>query len=158
RHRLTMNTVMQGVWAYLLWRYTGNREIVYGVTVSGRPEDLPGVEKKVGIFINAIPLRTSMEETGGAADWLRSMQEVQAESREFQHTALTDIQRWLGVSGDLFDSLLVFENYPVSKVLGARQWKLEIMDIHMHEQVNYPLALSIAAGEEINIRFRYNAH
>jgi amino acid adenylation domain-containing protein len=158
RHRLTVNTVMQGVWACLLWRYTGRNDIVFGVTVSGRPEDLPGVEKKVGLFINALPLRTDMEEREGAVDWLRSIQEAQVESRAFQHTALPDIQRWLGLAGDLFDSLLVFENYPVSKVLSGRRWKMEITDIQMHEQVNYPLALSITAGEEINIRFRYNAH
>ena len=56
RHRLTVNTVMQGVWSYLLHRYTGSNDMVYGVVVSGRPDDLPGVEKRVGMYINTLPL------------------------------------------------------------------------------------------------------
>ena len=55
RNHITLNTLMQGVWAYLLSRYTGNKDVVYGVIVSGRPDDLAGVEQRVGMYINTLP-------------------------------------------------------------------------------------------------------
>ena len=65
KQRITTNTLMQGIWAYLLHRYTGNDEIAFGVIVSGRPDDLPGIENRVGMYINTIPLRSTMNERNG---------------------------------------------------------------------------------------------
>ncbi|MHA4812685.1 condensation domain-containing protein, partial [Flavitalea flava] len=157
RHRLTVNTLMQGVWSYLLYRYSGQSDIVYGVTVSGRPEGLAGVEKRVGLYINTLPFHGRIDQEESVLCWLERIQQEQSASRSFQHTGLSDIQRWLGLPGDLFDSLLVFENYPVSKVINSRSWSLDMEDIRVHEQDNYPLGITIMAGEQISIRFRYNA-
>ncbi len=157
QHRITVNTVMQGVWSLLLHRYTGQRDVVFGVTVSGRPEDLPGVESRVGMYINTLPLRATLEEGQEIGVWLRSLQQEQSASREHQYSGLSDIQRWAGVSGDLFDSVLVFENYPVSKVIASRQWTLRVEDIQVGEHGNYPFDITISTGEEISIRFTYNA-
>ena len=57
-NRLTLNTVMQGVWAELLHRYTGSSDVIFGTIVSGRPDDLQGVEKRVGMYINTLPMRS----------------------------------------------------------------------------------------------------
>ena len=119
RHHLTVNTLMQGVWAYLLHRYTGSTDIVYGVVVSGRPDDLPGVEQRVGMYINTLPLHGRVQGEESIVEWLENLQQEQVSSRQYQHTSLQAIQGWTGVQGDLFDSIMVFENYPVSKVLSA---------------------------------------
>ncbi|MHA4812539.1 amino acid adenylation domain-containing protein, partial [Flavitalea flava] len=158
KHRLTVNTVMQGVWAYLLYRYTDNPDVVYGVTVSGRPEDLPQVEKRVGMYINTIPFHARLTEDQDILSWLEGIQQDQGLCREYQYTGLNDIQRWLDIPGDLFDSLLVFENYPVSQLIAARDWALQVSDVRIHDQSNFPLGINIAAGKTITIRFRYNAH
>ncbi|WP_160710767.1 non-ribosomal peptide synthetase [Chitinophaga solisilvae] len=157
RHRLTVNTLMQGVWAYLLYRYTGRAEVVYGVTVSGRPEDLPGVERAIGLYINTLPLYTAVDSSAGIVQWLQALQMSQLQSREYQHTPLNIIQRWATVDGDLFDSLLVFENYPVSKVLSGSAEHLQLENAVMREQTNYPLSLIVSAGEEIGVLFSYNS-
>jgi len=156
QHRLTVNTLMQGVWSLLLHRYTGNKDIVYGVIVSGRPDDLPNVEKRVGLFINTLPLHSIMEEGQKVADWLQLLQTQQVSSRQYQYTPLHEIQRWAGVPADLFDSLLIFENYPVSEIIGSRKWSLEIENVQMQEQTNYPLSIIISSAEKINIGFNYN--
>lgn len=156
RQHITINTIMQGVWAYLLHRYTGNNDVVYGVVVSGRPEGLPGVERRVGMYINTLPLHSRIDREHSISDWLQGIQKDQFASRKHEHTALYEIQRWSGVQGDMFDTLLVFENYPVSKVIGAKKWALQVENAVMSEQTNYPLTITIGSAEYINIGFNYN--
>ena len=62
KNHITINTIMQGVWSYLLHRYTGSNDVVYGIIVSGRPDDLPGIEQRVGMYINTLPLHSTIEE------------------------------------------------------------------------------------------------
>ncbi|MBB5644623.1 non-ribosomal peptide synthetase [Pedobacter cryoconitis] len=157
RHRVTVNTLMQGVWAYLLYRYTGRPDVVYGVTVSGRPEDLPGVERAVGMYINTLPLYTVIDGSAGIIQWLQELQISQLQSREYQHTPLNVTQKWAMVEGDLFDSLLVFENYPVSKVVSDSSDNVELQNAEMREQTNYPLSLIVSSGAVINVVLSYNS-
>jgi amino acid adenylation domain-containing protein/non-ribosomal peptide synthase protein (TIGR01720 family) len=158
KHRLTVNTVMQGVWSLLLHRYTRNKDIVYGVIVSGRPDDLPNVEKRVGMYINTLPLHSAIEEGQKVTDWMEMLQAQQVSSRQYQYTPLNKIQNLAGLQGDLFDSILIFENYPVSEIIGSRKWSLVIENAHMQEQTNYPLSIIIFSREKISIAFSYNVH
>ncbi|MHA4842636.1 amino acid adenylation domain-containing protein [Flavitalea antarctica] len=156
KFRLTLNTLMQGVWSYLLSRYTGNPTVVYGVVVSGRPDDLHDIHNRVGLYINTLPTRIRITDQQTIAEWLQEIQSEQVSSRQYEHTSLQDIQRIIGIPGDFFDSLLVFENYPVSKLLTNSQWTLEVGNISIKDQTNYPLNLIISTAEEIDIRFLYN--
>nr|WP_295864097.1 non-ribosomal peptide synthase/polyketide synthase [uncultured Chitinophaga sp.] len=156
QQHVTVNTLMQGVWAVLLHHYTGQEHVTYGVTVSGRPEDLPGVEQRVGMYINTIPLHAAVAAEKTLGPWLQELQLSQLQSREHQHTGLDTIQRWCGLTGELFDTLLVFENYPVSKVLEAQSWRLQVENVAVQEKTNYPLTILIVAGETLHIRFSYN--
>ncbi|HMQ67796.1 MAG TPA: non-ribosomal peptide synthase/polyketide synthase, partial [Ignavibacteria bacterium] len=157
KNRLTINTVMQGVWSLLLHHYTGNENIAYGVIVSGRPDDLPGVEQRVGLYINTLPLHSILKDGKSLVKWLQEMQKEQLSSRLYQHTPLQDIQKWTGVSGDLFDSLLVFENFPVSELVKAKKWSLTIENVEIKERTNYPLTLMIGSSKETTINFSYNS-
>ncbi|WJK47548.1 amino acid adenylation domain-containing protein [Chitinophagaceae bacterium DXS] len=157
QHHITVNTLMQGVWASLLHCYTGSSDVMYGVTVSGRPAELPGMEQRVGMYINTLPLRSRMDGEEHIVDWLQQLQEEQLTSRQHQYSSLNDIRHWTGLQGDLFDTLLVFENYPVSKVLSSRQWHLQAEEIMVEEQTNYPLTIVIGSTDQIHIRFCYNA-
>ncbi|MGY0522979.1 condensation domain-containing protein, partial [Pseudomonas aeruginosa] len=90
---------------------------VFGATVAGRPAELAGIERQIGLFINTLPVVATPQPGMRLTDWL---QEVQARSlalREQEHTPLFEIQRWAGLGEALFDSLLVFENYPVAEAL-----------------------------------------
>ena len=157
RHRLTANTVMQGVWSLLLHRYTSSNEIAFGVTVSGRPNDLVRVEQRVGMYINTLPLHSRVTEEGGIIEWLQDLQQAQISSRQFQHTPLFDIQEWTGIQGDFFDSLLVFQNYPLSKLISSGEWALQVGNVQVYEQNNFPLTVTIRGTDQISIEFRYNS-
>ncbi|WP_154814445.1 non-ribosomal peptide synthetase [Actinophytocola xinjiangensis] len=116
RGEATVNTVVQVAWAILLARLTGRDDVVFGTTVAGRPAELPGVESTVGLFINTVPVRVRLAggETVGAL--LGRVQREQSALLDHQYAGLTDVQRQAGLgSGELFDSLVVYESFPFDR-------------------------------------------
>ncbi|WP_133258288.1 non-ribosomal peptide synthetase, partial [Streptomyces sp. V2] len=147
RHRVTANAVVQGAWALLLSRYAGARDVVFGTTVSGRPADIPGCERILGLFINTLPARVAVDPSAPVAAWLQDLQRGQAEARQYEYVALTDIESELPKGQALFDTLIVFENYPVDSALSAGGGPV-IRDIHAEEATNYALALVAALTDD----------
>ena len=148
-HRLTVNTIVQGMWTLLLSRYSGSEDVLYGSVVSGRPADLPGVESLVGPFINTLPVRAAAPHDARVIDWLRTLQEGHVELRQYEYSSLADIQRWSAIPGPdaLFRSILIFENYP--KLLtgddlpdGLSRHRLQYV-----ERTGYPLVLGAAYAD-----------
>lgn len=123
RHRLTVNAVVQGAWAVLLSRHSGQQDICFGAVVSGRPPELPGVDSIIGMFVNTVPVRVRADDTGDVAGWLGRLQAQQIESRRFEHISLAKLQRWseLPPGTSLFDSIVAFENYPLDARSLARR-------------------------------------
>ena len=114
QQRLTLNTLAQGAWALLLMHYSGDDDVLFGVTVSGRPATLPGVESMIGLFINTLPLRAAIPTRTSLLSWLNDLQEQQAALQQYEYSSLTDIQGWSEVPRGvpLFESIFVFENLP----------------------------------------------
>ncbi|MET8395208.1 amino acid adenylation domain-containing protein, partial [Streptomyces anthocyanicus] len=117
---VTMNTVVQGAWALALAQATGRDDVVFGATVSGRPPELPGVESMIGLFINTLPVRARLDQAEPLGDLFRRLQNEQARLLDHQWPGLADIQHWAG-HGELFDTAMVFQNYPVSADTTSRQ-------------------------------------
>ena len=111
---VTLNTMLQAAWAVLLGRMTGRNDVVFGVTVAGRPPEIAGIESMVGLFINTLPLRVALPPGQPLSDLLRQMQDSQSRLIAHQHLGLAEIQGLAGL-GELFDTLMVFENYPVER-------------------------------------------
>ncbi|RNB59090.1 amino acid adenylation domain-containing protein [Brevibacillus gelatini] len=158
QHRLTVNTIVQGAWALLLSRYSGQDDIVFGATVSGRPADLPGVETMIGLFINTLPVRVQIRQDESVISWLKSLQQQQAEFRQYEYTPLVEIQGWSDVprGQSLFESILVFENTPVGQSGGGGESAISIVDVHSEEQTNYPFTLVAASGKTIDIKVKFD--
>ncbi|MGB0524987.1 MAG: amino acid adenylation domain-containing protein, partial [Flammeovirgaceae bacterium] len=154
-NRITVNTVMQGVWAMLLAKYTGNESIAFGVTVSGRPPELEGAEQGVGLYINTIPICAQMDASMPMITWLQELQKGHTDAREFQYTALNKIHKWSGLHGDIFDNTLAFENFPIEKEL-ANQWALKMGNVRSYERNNYLLSLTVKLGLQLVVNFRFN--
>ncbi|QTH16557.1 amino acid adenylation domain-containing protein [Pseudomonas corrugata] len=156
--RITPNTFFQGVWSLLLSRYSGQRDVVFGVTVAGRPADLTGVAEMIGLFINTLPLRVSVDPDAPLGNWLNDLQGLNVDMRDFEHTPLTDIQGWSDFprGETLFDSILVFENAPIDEQIleGGFQFSLEGMDHSVH--THYGLTVVILPGEQLGIRVSYD--
>ena len=108
---VTLNTVVQGAWGLLVGRLSGRGDVVFGATVAGRPPELPGVESMLGLFINTVPVRVRLDPAQPAAEMLAGLQDRQSALMGFQYLGLAEIQRAAG-PGAVFDTLVVYENYP----------------------------------------------
>ncbi|MDF7796655.1 amino acid adenylation domain-containing protein [Pseudomonas syringae] len=155
--RVTLNTLVQSAWLLVLQRYTGQSSVTFGATVAGRPADLAGVEEQLGLFINTLPVIASPRAEQRVAEWVQQVQAQNIALREHEHTPLYEIQRWARSAGEaLFDTILVFENYPVSEALQqAAPPGLVFGGLHTQEQTHYPLTLVVNLGETLSLRFSY---
>jgi amino acid adenylation domain-containing protein len=156
RHGLTMNTLLQGAWALLLSRYTGQRDVVFGATVSGRPADLPGADEMTGLFINTLPVRIRVDDCT-VAGWLQSLQRAQAEARQHHAVSLAQVQACADVpeGSDLFDSIVVYENYPIDEQTAAAH-DLRLRELHALEKANYPLSVVASPGPSLRLDVGYD--
>ncbi|HEX8853770.1 MAG TPA: condensation domain-containing protein, partial [Pyrinomonadaceae bacterium] len=156
RQQLTVNTVVQGAWALLLSRYSGERDVAFGAVVSGRSAPLAGVESMVGLFINNLLTRVQVSPDAPVLGWLKELQEQQVEVRQYEHSPLSRVQSWSEVAGGerLFDSIVSFQNFPVSASLARASRQFE--SIHTIETSAYPLTLVVSVGEELVISVRYD--
>ena len=154
RHQLTVNSVMQATWSLLLAEYTGNNEVIFGVIVSGRPPELPNIEEKVGLFINTIPLRARIRYETSIVHWITELQRSHIHSREYQYSSLANIQRWSEIPGDLFDSIMVYENYPTLHEASESQFEDESFGVT--QQTNYPLTVNVIVKSQLEVKFTYN--
>jgi amino acid adenylation domain-containing protein len=157
QHQLTLSTVMQGAFALLLSRYNDCADVVFGVTSSGRPATLAGVESMVGLFINTLPLRVQVDGRATLISWLQTLQTQQAEAIQYEYTSLLDIQSWseLPAGAGLFDSILVMENYPVTATTAA------ITDLHIEavrslEWTSFPITLLVSGSEQLKIQIKFD--
>ncbi|MEA2694558.1 MAG: hypothetical protein QOJ16_3945, partial [Acidobacteriota bacterium] len=156
--QLTLNTVLQGAWCLLLSRYSGEPDVVFGVTVSGRPPVLAGIEETVGMFLNTLPLRVAAPGAERWVPWLRKLQERQVESRQYEHASLADIQRWseLPAGSHLFESYVVFQNYPMEEALAESGGSLSVGDAGVEERGNYPLGMIAEPSTRLAVRIEYD--
>lgn len=162
KQRLTLNTLVQGAWALVLSRYSGQQDLVFGATVSGRPPQLKGVEEMVGVFINTLPVRVKVAPEMTVADWLSRLQREQLESRQYEYSPLSRVQGWSDVKrgSPLFQSLVVFENFPVttSASLPTNQedpGRAEIGYLILVKE-SYPLTLAADPGARLMLEIKYD--
>ncbi|WDG77011.1 amino acid adenylation domain-containing protein [Pseudomonas chlororaphis] len=157
RNKVTLNTLIQAAWLILLQRHSGQPVVAFGATVAGRPAELDGIEQQIGLFINTLPVISAVDAQLSVADWLQAVQARNLALREHEHSALYDIQRWAEQGGEaLFDNILVFENYPVSKALEQGGGSgLRFGAPKAHEQTGYPLTLLVDMGETLSLQFSF---
>ena len=157
KNRLTLNTVIQGAWACVLSRYSRETDVVFGTVVSGRPAALAGVESMVGLFINTLPLRTQVLPDALPIPWMKELQAQQLEARDYEYSELVFIQRWseLPPGIPLFESIVIFENYPVSNSFLEQNDQSE-NDFRCFEKSNYPLNLMVMPSERLALKILYS--
>jgi len=147
---------MQGLWAVLLARRTSQRDIVFGITVSGRNADVAGIEEMIGMFINTVPLRVRLAAGETFLSVLQNMQNRQSEMLNAYHLGLAEIQREVGFER-LFDTLFVFENYPIDPSILKRTYAgIRIGKVEMLDGAHYPMSLMVAPGDRLHVRLDYD--
>jgi mycobactin peptide synthetase MbtF len=121
---VTVNTLFQMAWAAILSALTDRNDVVFGVTVSGRPDELSGVEGMVGLFINTVPLRVCLDPSETVSRQCHALQRESAQLRDHGYLSHTDLRALAGL-GELYDSLLVYENFPPGGLVGSEEFALD---------------------------------
>lgn len=153
---VTLNTLLQGAWALLLHRYSGEPDIVFGATRACRRS--AGADDMVGLFINTLPIRVSIDPEARLVPWLQQLRAQQVAMRKYEHTPLVVVQGWSDVprGTPLFESILVFENQTLDAQLRALGEAWSERRFVNFGQAGFPLALVAWGGDELVLQLDYS--
>ena len=152
-HRVTLNTLVQGLWAFILSCYSGSKDVIFGTTVSGRPADLEGADAMLGLFINTLPFRVAIRD-GSIWSWLNELQTHHLEMRHHEYCSTGQIHQWCGFPGSLplYESILVFENYPGNTGVEKHPSVLSAAQTYtVGAQTRYPLNILLLTHDGLEL-------
>ncbi len=158
--RITAAGVLYCAWGVLLMKYGNQKDVVFGTTVSGRTAPLEGIERMAGLFINTIPLRLRAEEGTSVQQLLARLSRDLMDREEFEGTPLMEIKACgpTGTSENLFDTIVVVENYPLDSFLSQENLPVSLEDYKMFEQTSFDLTLVINIFKGMELKFSYKKH
>jgi amino acid adenylation domain-containing protein len=159
RENVTLNTLIQGSWALLLSRYSGESDVVFGATKTTRRSTVPGAESIVGLFLSTVPVRIRLSDETLLLDWLRELRANWISLRGHEHTPLVKIREWSNVppGSPLFDSLVMFENRRFDSLLRAEGGAWLNRTLRLLVRTGYPLTLGAYAGSELLLKIQYDS-
>ncbi|CCF12774.1 plipastatin synthase subunit D [Brevibacillus laterosporus GI-9] len=163
KYQVTINHLFQAVWGILLQRYNNNDDVVFGAVVNGRPSEIEGIDKIVGVCINTIPVRVN---GGSGITFEQLVQEIKKQalsSEKYAYVSLADIQAASdGGQQEMFDNIIVFQNYPLKSELGqygsGRDLGFTLGKLEAFEQTNYGINVIVVPGKQLTLTFNYNAN
>ncbi len=164
QHHLTLNSIVQGAWALLLSSHCNKEDVLFGTTVSIRPPDLEGVEAMVGMFINSLPVRLTIDSAESVVNLLERLQATQIDGQSYGFVSLVQIQGWSGVSrgSSLFDSIIVTENHPINmfencyNVQEVEANSLKINAAGGFARTHYPLTVHVVSQPQLAVQLVYD--
>jgi amino acid adenylation domain-containing protein/non-ribosomal peptide synthase protein (TIGR01720 family) len=153
--RITPNAVLQGAWALLLSRHSGDRDVVYGTVMSGRSGDEPGIERMVGMLVNTVPVRLGVDDDAVLHDWLRAVQRRLTDVRRFEHIGLADLRGCSQVrpGESMFETVLNFVS--IADPAPVPHAGLTVTPEQVYQQIGYPLGLTVLLRDDLLLQFGY---
>ena len=160
----TINTLLQTLWGILLQRYHNTDDVVYGAVVSGRPPEVPDIEKMVGLFINTVPVRITANGEKTFSQLIQDVQKKTAAAKSYEYLPLAEIQAQSSLKYKLIDHIMVFENYPIEKQVknndegnAEKGLRLKVENVKAYEQTNYHFNIIAMPGKRLFISFNFNS-
>ena len=152
-NQVTLNIMFQTLWGILLQKYTGKGDVLFGAVVSGRPPEIEGIERMIGLFINIVPVRIKTGKTRLLSELLRKVQRQSLMSKLYETFSLAEILEKVSLRAGSVDNIMFFENYPI---LEDDNPQVAVKLLESHEQIDYPFNFFVLPGRPIKIRFSYN--
>jgi amino acid adenylation domain-containing protein len=155
-------TLIAAAWSLVLARITGQRDVMFGATISGRPCSLPAAESMVGMFINTIPMRVRLPKREPVRSWLRQLEDLkQLGVDTHSHAPLSEVLKPVCESTrsgaeSIFNTLLVYENYPLPKSLQISP-RLSLREVRCTERTSYELTLIVVPSPRMEFSMQFDA-
>ncbi len=158
KNRITPASVFYTVWGIVLQKLNFKNDCVFGTTVSGRTHEIKAIEEMVGLMINTLPLRVKCVDEETFMDVLNSVDKDLKSRQEYEASSITDIKSYINFERkqNLFNSIMVIENYPLDKSLNTEERLIKIQSYSMFEMTNYALTIGVTCGDDISINFIYD--
>jgi amino acid adenylation domain-containing protein len=158
RHLLSLGTFVQGAWALLLSRYSGEEDVVFGAVRSCRRSSIEGAESIVGVFMNTVPIRVRVPWDASLVPWLKGLRLQQVPLLRYEHTPLVDVQRWsdLPARTPLFESVLDFADFSLDATLRELGSLWHTSTLKIHEKTNFALTIYAAAEPDLTIKIAFD--
>lgn len=159
QNHLTVSTILQTVWGIVLAKYNQTRDVVFGTVVSGRPAEIVGIERMIGLFVNTIPVRITYEKETTAFQLLKIAQQGQLFNEQNQHYPLAKIQANSELKNNLIDHVFVFESFPISQSFGVSSSETEtlnVINVNTLEKGKFDFNFVVFDGEHIKLSLQYN--
>ncbi|MGD2086567.1 MAG: SDR family oxidoreductase [Candidatus Aminicenantes bacterium] len=155
--KFTLASIIYSAWGILVQKYINKDDVVFGTTVSGRSAKIKGIENLVGLFLNTLPLRVQTYPGDKVIDLLSRVNQMLSEREKYENTPLTEIKKYRRANNkeELFDFIVVVENYPVDKALMNKTHGFSVQSFSVKEMNNYDLTVEITVFEEMAIRLVY---
>ena len=155
---VTLSILLQGAWALLLHRYSGEPDIVFGAVRACRRSTISGAHEMLGLFVNTLPIRVRIDPESEFVPWLQQLRAQQVALRKYEHTPLVKVQGWSAVprGSPLFESILMFDNQTLDSYLCAPGGVWSARHFQYLGQTNYPLAVIAYGGPELLLRLEYS--
>lgn len=160
-NRVTLNTTIQTIWGILLQKYNNSKDVVFGTVVSGRPEEISGIENMIGLFINTIPVRVCSEKDTTLTEQLKSLQKMSIDSKKYDTYPLYEVQSQSDQKQNLINHIMVYQNNPLDQAIEGvtpNKLNLKIKNFVGEEQTNYDFNIKIIPGKELKLYFEYNSN
>ncbi|MCK8524319.1 amino acid adenylation domain-containing protein [Aquimarina sp. D1M17] len=158
KYRITENTLVQGAWSYLLSKYTTNETVAFGNIISGRNLRHNGIDSKAGLYMNTIPVCSTIDENDKVSDWLQELQKQHTISREeYGYFSLNTIENQSEVKGSLFDTIMSFQNYIDTELSSNVDRPLTMDNLKGDTDTNYTCTLDVYSYQnQLRIVLLYN--
>ncbi|MCY8823358.1 non-ribosomal peptide synthetase [Bacillus atrophaeus] len=157
--KVTLNNIIQALWSFQLQKYNNSKDSVFGFVVSGRNPEVKAIEEMVGLLINTIPLRVDSTNLKSFRDLVQQVRVSTLNIRNYDDYPLADLQALSEMNGELFNHIMVFENFPIDmeKInTSLNETGLQFLDYEVFEQTNYDFNLIVSYEKELYIRYSYN--
>ncbi|MGC0363537.1 amino acid adenylation domain-containing protein [Rhodococcus sp. 27YEA15] len=151
---VTLNAVMNAVMGLVLAAESGRTDVVFGSTVAGRPTEIVGLDRVLGMFLNTVPVRVNLSPTETVAALLRRMQDEYVDRMEHEYLGLGEIQRATG-HAQLFDTLFVLQNFKNASEMASASARHDIVAEDSLDHTHYPLAVVVSPGERLHVKIDY---
>ncbi|MFD5425265.1 amino acid adenylation domain-containing protein [Streptomyces sp. NPDC127084] len=153
-HGLTINAVLSAAWALVLSATVGRDDVVFGATVAGRPADVPGVDTTIGMFLNTVPQRITLDPAEPVGDLLRRIQAERVALMDHEYLGLAELQR-AGGHPTLFDTLYVLQNFADEGAFRQLTERHGITGVGSVDATHYPMTLIVNPAETVQIKLEY---
>ncbi|KAF0709867.1 hypothetical protein As57867_005711, partial [Aphanomyces stellatus] len=155
---VTPSSVFRAAWAIVLHQYTRSEHVMFGSVMSGRDTGLDGVDKMVGMLINTVPIQVHVRTSKLLGDLIVDVHGLSTDLVQHSHCSLVDVKRWanLSLEGQLFDSIMVYQNYPPSVIDKSKPRPFSLEFQTSEEFVDSAVGIAIgASGDQYFVRLTH---